>query len=328
MIDKSNIFKKRKVLSTGGAGFIGFHLAKKLEKQGYIIDIIDNLSRGRFDYEFKDFVKKKNISFIKYDLTKKKFPLVSKNYYLIFHFAAIVGVTNVVNQPFEVLTKNILALKNLIDFAKTQRQLDRFIFTSTSEVYAGSLRNGLLSFPTKESSLLTINEEMNTRDSYMLSKIYGENMCRFSGLPYLIIRPHNIFGERMGMSHAIPELIKKIQSDKKVLNVYNPNHKRTFCYVGDAINMMMKLIDTKKSLNKIYNLGNTKNEIKILDLAKKIMKILNKKKIIKKIALNNFSPKRRLPSTKKMTKDTGYRIDSLLDNNLEKTINWYIANIS
>ena len=169
---------------------------------------------------------------------------------------------------------------------------------------------------------------MNVRDSYMLSKIYGENMCRFSNLPYLIIRPHNIFGERMGMSHVIPELIKKAKSNKKFLNVYNPYHKRTFCYISDAINMMLKLINTKKSLNKIYNIGSTKDEIKILDLAKKILKIINKKKIIKKIKLNNFSPKRRVPSTKKLIKDTNYKIDSLLSNNLKKTINWYIANIS
>ena len=122
------MIKKRKVLITGGAGFIGFHLAKKLQKQGFIIHIIDNLSRGKFDNEFKNFIKKKNIFFIKHDLTKKKIPLTSKNYYLIFHFAAIVGVANVVNKPFEVLTKNVLTLKNLIDFAKTQKNWGDLFF--------------------------------------------------------------------------------------------------------------------------------------------------------------------------------------------------------
>ena len=78
------MIKKREVLITGGAGFIGFHLAKKLQKQGYTIHIIDNLSRGKFDSEFKNFIKKKNVSFIKHDLTKNKIPLTSKNYYLIF----------------------------------------------------------------------------------------------------------------------------------------------------------------------------------------------------------------------------------------------------
>ena len=79
----------------------------------------------------------------------------------------------------------------------------------------------------------------------MLSKIYGEVLCHFSNLPYIIIRPHNIFGERMGMSHVIPELIRKILLSKKFVNVSNQTHKRTFCYIKDAIDLIVILMKKK-----------------------------------------------------------------------------------
>ena len=73
---------------------------------------------------------------------------------------------------------------------------------------AGSLSAGLLKFPTKEKQLIALSKFDNSRSTYMLSKIYGEAMCHFSNL-LIIIRPHNIYGERIGMSHVIPELIRK-----------------------------------------------------------------------------------------------------------------------
>ena len=81
---------------------------------------------------------------------KKKINFRNKNYSYIFHFAATIGVSNVINNPWEVLNNNFLATKNIIEFAQKQKKLKKFFFASTSEIYAGSLSAGLLKFPTKE----------------------------------------------------------------------------------------------------------------------------------------------------------------------------------
>ena len=89
----------------------------------------------------------------------------------------------------------------------------------------------------------------------MLSKIYGESMCINSMLP-TIIRPHNFYGPRMGLSHVIPELMKKaVESENSKIDVFSINHKRTFCYIEDAVNAIQKLSESQNSIGKTYNIG-------------------------------------------------------------------------
>ena len=254
------------VLITGGSGFIGFHLAEKLSKR-FKVDILDNFSRGVLDKNLIKLIKDRKVKLIRFDM-KKKINFKNKNYSYIFHFAATIGVTNVINNPWEVLNNNFLATKNIIEFAQKQKKLKKFFFASTSEIYAGSLSAGLLKFPTKEKQLIALSKFDNSRSTYMLSKIYGEAMCHFSNLPYIIIRPHNIYGERMGMSHVIPELIRKIIFSKKFVKVSNQTHKRTFCYIKDAIDLIVILMKKKTKINNFYNFEYSRNEIKIFDLAK------------------------------------------------------------
>ena len=142
----------QKVLITGGSGFIGFHLADELSKK-YKVDILDNFSRGKLDKDLSILIKKKNINLIEFDL-KKIINLSNKDYDYIFHFAATIGVNNVINNPWEVLNNNFLSTKNIIEFARKQKNLKKFFFASTSEIYAGSLSAWILNFPTKESQLI------------------------------------------------------------------------------------------------------------------------------------------------------------------------------
>ena len=297
--------RMQKVLITGGSGFIGFHLAKELSKT-FKVDILDNFSRGVFDKDLINLIKNQKVKLIRFDM-KKKINLKGKNYNYIFHFAATIGVNNVINNPWEVLNNNFL----------------------TSEIYAGSLSAGVLKFPTKENQLIALSKFENNRSTYMLSKIYGEVLCHFSNLPYIIIRPHNIFGERMGMSHVIPELIKKILLNKKFVYVSNQTHKRTFCYIKDAINLIVILMKKKTTTNKTYNLADSRKEIKILDLANLLIGISKKKGLkLKKIIDKNQSPKRRLADNSKILKDTNYKFSSKLKDNLRKTYKWYEKHIS
>lgn len=119
--------RKSKVLITGGAGFIGYHLSKKLLANGFKVDIVDNLSRGKKDKELKNLLTDKNIKFKNIDLSANS-KLTGKNYDYIFHLAAIVGVKNVMNSPKDVLEKNIKLLINILNFSTKQKKIKRFFF--------------------------------------------------------------------------------------------------------------------------------------------------------------------------------------------------------
>ena len=138
--------KKIKVLITGGAGFIGYHLAKNLLKD-CSVDLIDNLSRGKVDKDFKKLIKDNNVRLLNIDLNNK-IKINSKNYDYIFHLAATIGVDTVIKNPFRVLNNNYLSTLNVIKFAKEQKKLKKLFFTSTSEIYSGSFKHKLIKFPT------------------------------------------------------------------------------------------------------------------------------------------------------------------------------------
>jgi len=319
----------QRVLIIGGAGFIGYHLATKL-KNNFKIDIIDDLSRGKFDNDFKELLKNKNVKFFKRDLLANAATRfnTTKNYKYIFHLAAIVGVKNVLNHPFGVLSDNIELLKKAINIASKQIKLKRLIFCSSSEVYFGTLKNYGLNFPTKEETKLSLLDLKNKRGTYMLSKIYGEAMCVQSGLPFTIIRPHNFFGPRMGLSHVIPELLKKTYTSKnKKISVFSPKHKRNFCYIDDGVNLILSLVFDKRSLRRTFNVGSNAKDITIEKLANIIIKI-SKKKLKIKMKKDVFeSPSRRLPDVSKALKITSYKYNYNLIDGLIETLEWYKKNI-
>ncbi len=134
---------------------------------------------------------------------------LDNDYDVIVHFAAIIGVVHVLERPYDVLNQNAQLLANAVALGRRQKKLSRFVFASTSEVYAGTLSAFGMKIPTPEDTPLTISDLTHARTSYMLSKIHGEALCQHSGLPFVIIRPHNVYGPRMGMSHVVPELLKR-----------------------------------------------------------------------------------------------------------------------
>lgn len=327
------MIKKSKILIIGGCGFIGYHLANKLAKQENRnnITIIDNLSRGVFDNNIKDLVDNKKVKFLKIDLTKKNnFKNIKNNFDYIFQFAAILGVDNVIMNPSDVLYNNVMIHFSAWKIAKKQKKLKKFIFSSTSEVFIGSSLKNKLKYPTKENYDIILPNLNNPRTSYMMSKIFCESLNNLSNLPYVNIRPHNIFGPRMGVAHVVPEMIinsLKTSNDGKFV-LKNSNHKRSFCYISDAINQILFISASKKYINDTINIGSDKNEISISGLAKKIHKLIKRSdiKIINLKRDHNSSPKRRLPNMSKIKKNyLNYnKID--LNDGIKLTIAWYKEN--
>jgi nucleoside-diphosphate-sugar epimerase len=220
-------------------------------------------------------------------------------------------------------------LINTLAWAKTQVNLKRFIFASTSEVYAGTLKHFTMPIPTPEKIPLAIPDVSHPRTSYLLSKIYGEALCHHSGLSFTIIRPHNIYGARMGLSHVIPELLKKAYSTEvgKNLDVFSVSHKRTFCHIDDAVNIIQLLAESSDTINETYNIGSQDPEITIKSLAEIIMKIVDKKLTIIPQQQTSGSVTRRSPDMTKTINATGYRLKVVLKEGIKLTYDWYLKNV-
>lgn len=319
-----------KALITGGAGFIGYHLANELLAHNYEVILADNFERGVEDASLKKLKENEKVKVFSLDLLKpESFQDMDEDIDLIFHLAAIIGVQNVLNKPAEVLRNNVILLFNLIDCAKKCKNLKRIVFASTSEIYAGTLQHYDMEIPTPESTPLTLTDLEHPRTSYMLSKIYGEAIMYQSGLPFTIIRPHNFYGPRMGMSHVIPELLRKVwfNEGEGKLEVFSPHHKRTFCYISDAVAMIRLLAESPNSVNQAYNIGNQEPEICIKEVAEIILRTVGKPYTICDREATSGSPERRCPNMQKTIKCIGYIPKITLEEGIKETFKWYREHI-
>ncbi len=315
-----------KALITGGSGFIGYHLAVELVEKGYEVVIVDNFSRGVEDNFLKELETKNRVKIFSADLMQRENVMaLDKDFDFIYHLAAIIGVQNVLNHPYDVLEKNVILLLNLIDLAKLQKKLKRFIFTSTSEVYAGTLQFFDMQIPTPEITPLTITPLEHARTSYMLSKLYGEALVWQSGIPFTIIRPHNVYGPRMGMSHVIPELLQKayrlLENDK--LEVFSVDHRRTFCYISDAVKMIRLLAESKNACGETYNIGNENPEVTMFTVAEIILRVTGKTAMIDSKPTMTGSPTRRCPAMGKVKDCIGFCGEVSLEEGVRRTFDWY-----
>ncbi len=321
---------KSNILITGGAGFIGLALAKYLSDRSRKVIIFDNLSRGKFDNEFKEILKKRNVSFFRVDL-KNKIRIRLKNLSHIFHLAGSVGVKNINRDPYGSFINNIIALKNVIEMSKPFQKHVKLILFSTSEVYSTIIKNKIVKFPISEKNNILIENNIIKRDAYFLSKIFNEKLLQLSNFNHIILRPHNIYGPRMGFSHVIPELIKKMILEKRKITrktiVNSPNHKRAFCYIDDAVLQIIKLSLNSKINKEIFNIGNMKEEISMIEVANRIRKLIYKKSKIKKGNNTLGSPIRRVPDMKKTIKYSRIKNFTSFDEGLKKTVRWYLNNI-
>ena len=316
-----------KFLITGGAAFIGFHLAKLFISKNYQVDLTDLIDPVDMDDELIALKNHRNCNYFKYDLLNlNQENIFDNDYDFIIHLAAIVGVENVLSDSYGVLHKNFLMLSRVINIAQSQEKRTKLVFTSTSEVYAGSQYHQRIKYPTVEDTILTLPDLSSPRTSYMLSKIYGEAMCHASNLDFLILRPHNIYGPRMGMKHVIPQLLKKIllTPENGTLDVFSPNHTRTFCYVTYAAQKILDLLEKPLEKKLVLNLGVSEEEIKIKELAKILIEVCNRKDIIiKELEDTQGSPSRRVPDTSKLINSTkNTKIPSLIEG-ITHTYNWY-----
>lgn len=316
----------KKILITGGAGFIGLHLATRLLNDGHRVTILDNFSRGVEDQALKKINAFENAQLCNLNLLDKHALLkLGKDFDIIFHLAAIIGVKHVLANPYRVLLDNIQMTANMIEFGFNQHQLSRFLFASTSEVYAGTLKHFQLPMPTPESTPLTTTDLSEPRTSYMLSKIYGEALCHHSGTPYTIFRPHNIYGPRMGMAHVIPEQLSKAHAaeEGEQIGVSSVDHKRTFCFIDDAVEYLVRMSFKENCIGRTLNLGNQSPEISMQELVEICHNIVSKRLKISAKPASPGSPSRRAPDMSETIRLTQYQPQIGLEEGIKRTYEWY-----
>lgn len=316
----------KKALITGGAGFIGLNLARRLLAEDVAVDLLDDFSRGRRDSDLQRLADNPRVRCLTLDLTSPGITdTLDADYDAVFHLAAILGVANVIRRPYETLKLNVDATTETLRLAMRQRDLAVFVFASTSEVYAGSLLAGLLEFPTPEDSRIALPPLEAPRTSYMLSKLYGEALVRQSGVPGVIVRPHNVYGPRMGTEHVVPELMKRMWETAPggSLAIRSPRHSRTFCFVDDAIELLVRLAQNADSIGGVWNIGTEAPEYTMIEVAELIRSVVRPSVQLVPAADMEGSPARRCPSMTKTNAATRHHSRVSLEAGVARTFNWY-----
>ena len=317
---------KKTYLVTGGTGFIGSAIIKRLikNKKNKIICYDTNL-RGSLR-KIRDI--KSKIRYVNGDVRNlKKLLKISKKVDAIIHLAFLNGTKYFYEKPDLVLDIGLKGIINVIDVCKKNR-IKELIVASSSEVYHSPNK-----IPTDEKEQIKIPDVFNPRFSYSSGKIISEilpinNSKLFKKL--LIFRPHNVYGPDMGFEHVIPELLYKIFKAKKNKNKIfleikgTGNETRAFNYIDDFVDGFMIMMKKGRS-NNIYNIG-TNKEIKINRIVSLVSQHLKKKIIIRKTKISKGGTKRRCPDIRKLTK-LGYRPKTDIKDGLKHMINWYKNNL-
>lgn len=284
----------RKILVTGGAGFIASSVAKKLiEDPDNFVVIVDNLLTGRMDRLPSP--EKKNWRFVKCDVNDINdiTPLmVSQTFDYVFHYAAVVGVQRTLENPVMVLN-DIDGIKNVLSLCKNTG-VKRVFYASSSEVYG-------------EPTTLPQNEyttPLNSRLPYAVVKNIGEAFCKSYkleyGLDYTIFRFFNTYGPQQSTDFVMSRFIKMALNNKDITVYGDGTQSRTFCFVEDNIMATTNCLFKDMYLNDIVNIGSDV-EVQIKDLAQMIIDVTgSKSKLVHLPPLEEGDMKRRVPDISKM----------------------------
>lgn len=241
---------KKQVVITGGLGFIGQHLVKRLIQEGFYPIIIDDLSIGRLE-TLKLFPRSK-FTFIKCDITKKEKlekKLAKFRPKIIVHLAAVHFIPDCDGNPIKTTLVNILGTQALLEIA-LKKNIGNFLFTSSGAVYKPSL------YPHKEKGPL------KPIDIYGLSKKTAEEIIKFYGkttnLKFVILRVFNVYGSNNPNPHIIPRLLSQIKKTNRI-RVGRLDTFRDYIYINDVIEALIKILKSRKGFNNsIYNIGTGK----------------------------------------------------------------------
>ena len=320
-----------KTLITGGAGFIGFHLAKRLAEQKHEVVIADNFFRSQKEGDLLALLERPNVKMIEADLTDKvSWDKLGTGYDHVYHLVGINGTKLFYKIPHEVLRIGVSTTMNVLEWFHTKNNVPhaKILYTSSNEAYASALEAfGKLPIPTPENVPLVIADTYNARWSYGGQKLIGElffiHYSKAHNFRMSIVRPHNFYGPRAGFDHVIPEITKRIVEKVEPFSIFGADETRSFCYIDDAVEAIQRVMESDKTDGGTYHIG-TSQETVIKDLVEEMFNIMKWRP--KNIEVKNSpegSVKRRLPDVSKIKRDTNWEAKTDLREGLKKTIEWY-----
>ncbi|HEV2829698.1 MAG TPA: GDP-mannose 4,6-dehydratase [Pyrinomonadaceae bacterium] len=321
-----------RVLITGGAGFIGSHLADAYLLRGDEVFVIDDLSTGtienirhlkdnpRFHYTI-DSVHNRPVTAELVDQCD-----------VVFHLAAAVGVKLIVESPVRTIETNVRGTEVVLALANKKQK--PVLIASTSEVYGLST-----AVPFREDGNLVMGATTKGRWSYACSKAIDEFLAlaywREKKLPTTIVRLFNTVGPRQTGRYGmvIPTFVKQALAGRPITVYGDGKQTRCFGYVGDVVGALIKLMDNSQSVGQVFNIGSTE-EISIVDLAEKIKELTHSDSEIAFVPYDDAYEEgfedmpRRVPDTSKINKLVGFKPEMSLEGILETVISYHRGRLS
>jgi nucleoside-diphosphate-sugar epimerase len=317
-----------KILVTGSAGFLGYHLARTLaDDAANQIVCVDSGIRGAFDDAYEALGARPNVE--RYDIDLNDPAAVAAlpdDIDLIYHLAALNGTQNFYERPFEVVRCCTLPTLNLLQKYGPLKRLQRFVYAGTSESYASTVTRFGWPVPTAEDVPLGIDDVFNPRWSYAMGKMHGEiatiTGCNQYGINFSVIRYHNAYGPRMGDKHVVPDFYNRARNG--VFALYGYEDTRSFIYVDDAIAATMAVANADGAKGQVVNVGGSR-EITMLELGQIMMQVAGFTGEIEKHPSPKGSVKRRCPDVTKLRQLTGYEESWTLEGGLKETAKYYLT---
>ena len=316
----------KKILISGGAGFIGSHLAEKLLKDNKEVFVVDNLSTGRLE-NIEHLKNNKDFHFIEGSvldegLMKELIGKVEQ----IYHLAAAVGVKKILEEPLDCLLTNIKGTEIVLKEAEKRKV--KVLITSSSEVYGKGDK-----VPFKEEDDRIYGSVYNNRWIYAFSKgvdeFLGLAYFKEKNLPVVIVRFFNVIGPRQvgryGM--VVPTFIKQGLKGEPITVYGDGEQTRSFADIEDIINALVRLMAVKEAEGQVINLG-ADREISINNLAKKVKELTNSSSKITHIPYNQAYPdgfedlRRRVPDISNARRMIGYEPKFSLEETIKKIIKY------
>lgn len=263
----------QKVLITGGAGFIGSHLAEALLQRGHHVTVIDNLSTGRYE-NIAHLTNHPRFCFAIDTITNEVvLDRLASQSNIIFHLAAAVGVELIVHDPVHTIETNVMGTEAVLKAALRYRA--KVLIASTSEVYGKGNH-----IPFREDDDVVLGPTTRSRWAYAASKMVDEFLAlayhRQKGLPLVIFRLFNTVGLRQTGQYGmvVPRFVQQALRGEP-LTVYGDGQQtRCFCNVEDAVRAIILLADCPQALGQVFNIGSIE-QVTILDLARKVLEVVD-----------------------------------------------------
>lgn len=313
--------KAKKIMITGGAGFIGSHLSNRLSEDNELV-IFDNFSRGIIDENLR---KKDNVNFENGDILKpEELRAVMKDCDMVVHLAAIAGIDTVVKKPVRTIEVNFLGSYNIFKIAH-ELGIERVIFASTSEVY------GPLTYNAREEDLTTQGPVNEVRWGYAVSKLATDHLAfafhRQYGLGVTPLRFFNIYGPGQLGEGAIQTFVIRATQNQDIVINGEGTQIRAWCYVSDAVNGILKAMASKDAIGEAFNIGNPRESLSVYELALNVIRLAksNSKIIFKKVK-DYPDVHLRVPNIEKAREKLGFEPKVGLEEGISRTIEWFMDN--